>query len=382
MVDLHTKYVGLDLRSPIIAASSGITETVERMKRAEDRGIGAVVMKTLFEKEVTRIAPSPRFKVIHHNLGMDKTFSLYSYEQASEWGPERYGDEIVKAKKEISIPVIASINCVTDEGWVNYAKKMEEAGADALELNVSCPHSSITFSGDEVEKRILDIVKKVKSNVSLPVIPKLSPQLTTPLHMVKNLERIGINGIVLFNRLTGLEIDIEKEEPIMHKGYAGHGGPWAIQYALRWISEISHHVKIDISGSGGVGSGEDVVKYILCGATTIQVCTAIVMRGYEIITQFNKELGKFMTQKGYTEIEDFRGKVTKKILGTEEIDRVHRVKAWIDKDRCSGCSLCCKVCIYSAVKPEEGKYRILEICDGCGLCVEVCPKGAIRMVKK
>lgn len=382
MADLHTKYVGLDLRSPIIAASAGITETVERMKKAEDAGAGAVVMKTLFEKEVTRVSPTPRFKVIRHNLGMNKTFSLYSYEQASPWGPERYGDEIVKANKELSIPVIASINCVTDEGWVNYARKIEEAGADALELNVSCPHSSITFSGDDVEKRILATVKLVRENVSLPVIPKLSPQLTTPLHMVKNLEKIGVNGVVLFNRLTGLEIDIEKEGPIMHGGYAGHGGPWAIQYALRWISEISHHVKIDISGSGGVGSGEDVVKYILSGAATVQVCTAIIMRGYEVITQFNKELEEFMTHKGYSRIEDFKGKVTKKILGTEEIDRVHRVKACIDKDRCSGCSLCYKVCIYSAVKPEEGKYRILEICDGCGLCVEVCPKGAIRMVKK
>lgn len=343
MVSLKTKYVGLDLETPIIVGAAGITETVERMRRAEENGAGAVVMKSLFESEISRTSPTPRFKIIRHNMGSYKTFTLFSYEQASVWGPDRYAEEVANAKAKLKIKVIASIDCLTEEGWVSYARKMEEAGADALEVNVSCPHASITFFGKEVEKEILKVVRLVREAVSIPIIPKLSPQLTSPLSLVHALKDIGANGVTIFNRATGVDIDIEAEQPILHRGYAGHGGPWAIMYPLRWISAIAPQVDIDISSSGGVSCPEDVIKYLLAGATTVQVCTAVYMHGYEIIKELVRGLERFMETKGYHHIEDFRGKVCARILSTDQIDRRHLMVAQVNKKKVAPCKAACPI---------------------------------------
>jgi dihydroorotate dehydrogenase subfamily 1 len=329
MPDISTKFVGLTLRSPIIAGSAGITKDADRIARAEENGAGAAVMKSLFEVEVSRTSPTPRFKVLHHNLRRHRAFTLYSYEQASEWGPEEHAEEVRRIKQRVNIPLIVSIACVTEPAWESYSRVMQEAGADALELNVSCPHGSITFYGGEIERKLLDAVSLVRESVRIPIIVKLSPQLTSPIGIVGELERIGVNGVTMFNRMTGIEIDLESEQPIMHKSYAGHGGPWAIQYPLRWISEISPQVKMDISASGGVASAEDVVKYLLAGATTVQTCTAVVMNGYEILGELNAGLVAFMEKKGYERLEDFRGKVCSRILDGKSVDRRQNVKARI-----------------------------------------------------
>ncbi len=342
MADLTTKFVGLILDSPIIVASAGITETVERMKKCQDYGAGAVVMKSYFEEAISRKSPTPRFKIIRHNLLKEKTFTLFSYEQASEWDINRYAEEVKKAKSCLSIKIIPSINCTTDEGWYESAKILESAGADAIELNTSCPHGSITFRGKAVEETIFNSVRIVRSAVSIPIIAKLSPMLTSPIGVVKELEKIGVDGVTIFNRMTALEIDIEAEAPVMHGGYAGHGGPWAIQYPLRWISEIRPKTSLDISGSGGVSNWQDVVKYILAGANTVQVCTAIIMNGYEIISELLDGLKKYMDKKGYRSVDDFRGKVCSKILGTHDIDRRRKAIAHINyNDNVAPCVSAC-----------------------------------------
>jgi dihydroorotate dehydrogenase subfamily 1 len=344
--NLTTIYVGLKLRAPIIAGSAGITETVERMKKAEDNGVGAVVMTSLFEDEISQISPTPRFKLIDYGKeakgNRSKSgFSLYSYEQGSEWGLERYAEEVYRAKKELDIPIIASINCISEKGWISYAKRLEKAGADALEINLSCPHGSIIFRGKEVEKSILDTVRLVRENVSLPIIAKISSQLTSPVQIIKEIESIGANGITIFNRLTGVDIDIEEERPIMHQGYAGYGGPWAIHQSLRWISEILPQLRIDISGSGGVSRSEDIIKYLLAGATTVQTVTAIFLNGYGIIEEFVQGLKEYMNRKGYEKIEDFRGKICSRIKGTYQIKRDHYLKAEINDKLISPCQAAC-----------------------------------------
>jgi len=382
MPSLETTYVGLKLRSPVVVASSGLSEKVVHMKMAEEQGAGAIVMKSLFEKEITRIAPTPRFAVLRHDLRNNKTFTFYSYEQASVWGPERYAEEVAAAREEIGIPVIPSINCCTDEGWARYSRMMEAAGAPAIELNLSCPHSSITFSGGEVVKNMLRTVEIVRAEVSVPIVAKLSGQLTTPVSVVKEVERLGADGVVMFNRFTGLDIDIEAERPIMHGGYAGHGGPWAMLYPLRWVSEISPQTRLPISATSGVATADDVVKYLLAGANNVQVCTAIYLAGFEVIRSLNDGLLAWMERKGYERIDDFRGKVSGgKILGTEQVRREHHMVAQVDADRCVGCGMCRRVCLYFAPEIAEGKAMITQRCDGCGLCVYVCPKSAISMVE-
>ena len=341
MADLRAKYVGLDLVSPLVVASAGITETVDRMRKCQDNGAGAVVMKSYFEEEISRRSPTPRYAVLRHDMGKDRTFTLMSYEQASEWDIGRYAEEVTRAKNELTIKIIPSLNCITDEGWVEGAKILTDAGADAIELNTSCPHGSITFRGQAVEETICATVDKVRRATSLPLVAKISPMLTSPMTLVKMLEDIGVNGVTIFNRMTALEIDVEQEAPIMHRGYAGHGGPWAIQYPLRWISQIRPEVKLDIAASGGVSRGEDLVKYFLVGATVVQCCSAVVMNGYEVLRVLLDGLTAWMDRKGYARVDEFRGKVNSQILGTFEIDRAKKVRAQIQNVCAAPCRSAC-----------------------------------------
>ena len=404
MANLETQYVGLTLKTPIVVASAGITETVERMRRAQDNGAGAVVMKSLFEKELSRTSPAPRFKVLHHDLGRDKTFTLMSYEQASEWGPERYGEEIANAKATLELKVIPSINCYTDEGWVCYAQMMEAAGADALELNVSCPHGSITFTGVDVENTIFHTVEIVRKAVSLPIIPKISPMLTAPLNVVKRVVDLGANGVTIFNRMTAIEIDIYEQRPTMPGGYAGHGGPWAIQYPLRWITAIRPQVDVDIAGSGGVSEWRDVVKHLLAGATVVQTCTAVVMNGYGVISEFVRGLERYMDEWGYETVDAFRGIVCDRILDTEEIPREHLRVAEIAPNWAAPCKAACPMHVPAqsyvrliAERRFADAYRLIREKDPfqsvCGYvcyrpCEDACTRGeidepiAIRALKR
>ncbi len=341
MADLQTTYVGLDFDCPIMVASAGITETVERMRQCQDNGAAAVVMKSWFQKEISRRSPTPRFHMIHHDLGREKTFTFFSYEQASEWDLPRYAQEVADAKAKLDIKIFPSINCTTDEGWAEAAQEMQAAGADAIELNTSCPHGSITFRGGAVEESIFHTVEIVREVVDIPIVAKLSPMLTSPLGVAKRCEELGANAVTIFNRMTALEIDVQEERPVMHGGYAGHGGPWAIQYPLRWISQIAPQLGIDIAGSGGVAEGEDVVKYLLAGATVVQTCTAVCLNGYGALRELREGLERWMDEHGYRRVEDFRGKVTEHILGTEEIDRRKKVRAVRRRDMLAPCKAAC-----------------------------------------
>lgn len=380
-MDLSVNYVGLKLKNPVIIASSGLTENLKNMKKCEENGAGALVVKSLFEEEVCRVSPTPRFEVINRTMGPLRAQTFYSFEQASSFGPKEYFEEINKALGVLSIPVIPSINCITEEGWLKYSKMAEEVGAPALELNVSCPHASISFRGQDVDDTIIHVARIVRENVKIPIIVKMPMQLSSPLAVAKTLESIGVDGVVMFNRLTGLDIDLETEKPILHGGYAGHGGPWAFNYVLRWISAIRPHLKIYIAGSGGVGSGEDIAKYILTGADVVQVCSIVYVMGYEIIQRLIDGLKKFMERKNYNSLDEFRGKVSGRvILGNNEIDRRHLYKALIKSELCTSCGICKRICIYDAPVEKDDKYFITDLCDGCGLCVKLCPSKAIEMV--
>ncbi len=377
--DLHTDYAGIELRNPLIVSPAGISETVRRMKKAEKAGCGAVVVKTLFQDEITRRSPTPRFKVMRSRSGSEDSFVLYSYEQASSFGPNRYAQEIGRAKRELGIPVIASIGCAEDESWLDYSRLVEEAGADGVELNMSCPHGRSLLAGSDLADAMYDATRLVKDAVSIPVIPKMTPQTTSPLQVALGLEKAGADAVVMFNRFTGLDIDLETGAPVMHGGFAGHGGPWSIHYLLRWLVSTCPRLSIPISASGGIWSGLDMAKAILAGATTTQMCTAVVVEGYVKIAQALGELEAFMERKGHSTLADFRGRTPGLVLSTDQIDRRRRVSALVDPSRCTSCGLCERVCIYEAVGREEGEFTIMTSCQGCGLCVELCPADAISL---
>lgn len=375
-MDLRTTWITVP--NPVIVGAAGITETLDRMKRAEDAGAGAVVVKSLFEDPVPRRGdPTPHMRIVQRELGGRRTFALYSFEQCAHRDEYGYAEEIRRAKQALGIPVIASIDCLTPDGWVRYARLCEQAGADAIEVK-SCPHGMGMMSAEETVR----VVHLVRQSVSIPVIAKLGAQLGDPVGTAGAAESAGAAAVVMFNRFSGLDIDVESERPIMHGGIAGFGGPWFIHYSLRWIAEAVRTVRVPVIGSGGVSGGEDVVKYLLAGATAVQVVTAILLEGYEAIGRIVGELARWMEEKGYGRVEEFRGKATAQLKGPDQVDRRRHLVARIEPGTCTGCETCARVCFRGAVTPAGSTFEVLpERCVGCGLCAELCPAAAVCLVR-
>lgn len=380
MTDIRVNYAGLKLKSPIIVASSGLTETVERIKKAEKFGAGGVAVKTKFEEPMMAKSPTPRFSILSHGFAGDRSLSFYSIEQGAEVDIDGYCEELIRMKEQSDIAIIGSVGCVNDETWVAWAKKVEKAGADALELNLSCPHSNLVLGkAAMITDTIEHVTRLVKQHISIPVIPKMTPQINSPLVAAKMMQDAGADGLCAFSRCLGLDIDIETQKPIMHGGYAGHGGPWAINYSLRWVSVMYPVINIPISGCGGATSWQDIVKYLLAGANNVQVCAAVYMKGYEVIETMVSGLHKYMADHGYENIPQFRGSVIPHIKQLHEYNREQVIKARITADKCKACGICEKSCIYFAI--DKGKpYSINEKCAGCAMCQQLCPAGAIKMV--
>lgn len=381
---LKVNYGGLELDSPIILASSGITKAYENVAKAEEFGAGAVVLKTKFQEELMAHSPTPRFIIIKRGAKDYNSTTNMSYEQGYEHSIEDYCNEIRKCKENLKIKVIASIGCSTADYWESWAKMVEEAGADAIEMNLSCPHSDyVMCSLGRINQMVEEFVPVVKKAVKIPVFTKLTPQLENPVITAATMQKCGSDGLCAFSRCLGMDIDIDKQLPVLHGGYGGHGGPWAIHYSLRWISEMYPRVNIPISGCGGVVEWQDVVKYILAGATTVQVSFLIYTYGYSVIEKLNKGLLEYMDKNGYETINEFRGIVTgSKIKGLKDVSREKTLIAVVDEETCIGCGRCSNICIYDGIDYDGKKASINSKCDGCGLCPYFCPTKAIRMVKR
>jgi len=378
MPDLRVNYAGLQLKHPIMAAAAGITATVERMRRAEEAGASAICVKSLFENPIPRQGdPSPHMRIIRHGQG-PRAFTLYSYEQAAHMDEYAYADLIRRAKESLGIPVIANIDCASPEAWSRYATMVEEAGADAVEVK-SCPHGEHLMTGDELAAA----VETVKALVAIPVIAKMPSQLTNPYLAALELQRRGADGLVMFNRLVGLDIDVDAHASVMHGSFAGHGGPYTVPYRLRWIAQAFPELDIPICGTGGVSTGEDVAKYILAGATCVQLATAAIVEGYEAFGRIRDAFAQWMERHEHASVDDVRGIIAHRVLGIGEVSRHQTVRAEIAPDRCTSCDLCRRVCIYDGVAYRgdhgESNYQVNENCVGCGLCRDLCPAGAIAM---
>jgi len=301
MEKLKTKYLGLTLGSPLVVSSSRLTSTIDRLKEAEDNGAGAIVLKSLFEEQI-----SYYIKSVPSSYGFPEADD-YIANYTRSHSVDEYLDLISNAKKNLRIPVIPSINCYTSEGWTGFAKNISEAGADAIEINVFIMPVDRKKSSVETEKIYFDLIEKLKNVIKIPIALKIGFKFSNVLYMIDQFYMRGIEGVVMFNRFYEPDIDINKMEIIPASIFSKENER---RYVLRWIAMASaQNLKIDISASTGVHSGDDAIRYLLAGANTAQVCSVLYNKGIQYLKTMNKQIGEWMDQKGFRNIDEFRGKL-------------------------------------------------------------------------
>ncbi len=299
MANLETTYLGLKLKNPIIVSSSGLTNSADKIKKLEQAGAGAVVMKSLFEEQINHEAG----RMIDESEYPEAEEYIYNY--VKENSVSEYLKTIKEAKAAVKIPVIASINCASAKDWTGFAKEIQEAGADALELNMHIIPVTKSRGPVEFEQLYFDIVEKVKSLISIPVAVKISYHFSNILNFVHQLEARKVEGVVLFNRFYEPDINIDTLKFSTSKIFST---PDDIRHSLRWIGILnSFKNRIEVSATTGIHSAEGVIKMLLAGAETTQICSILYKNDINEIGVILDELTKWMDEKSFEKIGDFRG---------------------------------------------------------------------------
>lgn len=306
---LATNYLGLPMKNPVMPGASPLVDDLDMVRRLEDAGAGALVMHSLFEEQIT----NEQIAEFAHTENPSESFAeALSYFPAMEdyvLGPDRYLEQIASIKKAVGIPVIASLNGVSLGGWTDYARLIEQAGADALELNVYYIATDPTEPGTAVEKRTLDILRTVKANVKIPIAVKLSPFFSSPGHFAKQIDSLGAAGVVLFNRFYQPDIDIEELEATHRLDLSNST---ELRLRLRWAAILHGHLEGDIAVSGGVHTVEDIIKAIMCGASGVQVVSAILKHGPSYLEKLIAGLRRWMEEHEYESVDQMRGSMSLK----------------------------------------------------------------------
>lgn len=303
-MDLTTTYMGYKLRSPLVASASPLSETVEGIQRLEDAGAGAVVLFSLFEEQL-RLEQL----ALHHHL----TFGTESHSEATTYFPEpqefkatstTYLELIRKAKNRVNLPIIASLNGTTPGSWVKYARQIEDAGADALELNLYSIPTDPNVSGAEIEQNDIEVVAAVRSSINIPVAVKLSPFFSNMANMANRFEAVGASALVLFNRFYQPDIDLETLEV---RPNILLSTPQAQRLPMRWIAILYGHIRTDLAATGGVHTGHDAAKMLLAGATVTMMASALLKFGSGYLQSVEQELRDWMAHNEYSSVTQMRG---------------------------------------------------------------------------
>ncbi len=307
----ETKYLGLELRSPIMVGSCGLTADVDKMVQMEQAGAGAVVLKSVFEEQIIHDIK----RNTHMVAPTDNYGDSYEYiaQHVADNSLEQHFSMIREAKRRLTIPVIGSINCFSYENWLTYAMKFEEAGCDALELNMAILPYETTLSADDVERIFSQIITTLRKSISIPISIKVGCYFTDMAKQMQQLSWMGIQGVTMFNKNVQVDIDIEAEA-LRNASYLS--APGDIYNTLRWVALLSKKMRCDISASTGVFSSDDVVKMLLAGATTVQVVSCLYKNGIDTLRSLDSGLKDWMQRKGYNSVSDFRGKLA--VMPTEK----------------------------------------------------------------
>lgn len=306
MADISTTYLGLKLKSPIIAGSSPLTDNIKSIQKLAEAGVGAVVLKSLFEEQIMMDVDALQVNNMHGSYDHIENMASFFEKQKSV---NQYLNLIKEAKLKTDIPIIASINCLSPGEWIDFAKKIEDAGADALELNIFLMPASIEFTGIDYEKSYFDLVDQVTKKINIPISIKIGSYFSGMANFLHRLSQTGIQGMVLFNRFYDADIDVEQES-LSSRSFDSHQADNS--NVLRWIGILSPHVSCDLAASTGVVDGDTVIKDMLAGAQVTQVVSTLLTKGVGEVGKMNLRLNQWMDDKGYSNTAEFIGKLNQK----------------------------------------------------------------------
>jgi dihydroorotate dehydrogenase (fumarate) len=307
MINISTSFAGLKLKNPLIIGSSGLTEETKNIKVLEESGAAAVVLKSLFEEEIIREMQSTYGSMSSEGFIYPEMMDFYEYLDIKEESTIKYLDLISKTKKEVSIPVIASINCITSSQWTHFPKQIENSGADALELNIFILPSDLNRTAQDNERIYFEIIQEVLNIVSIPVIVKLSFYFSNLASFLQDISKSGIRGLVLFNRFYNPDFDLNTME--ITSG-AVLSNPADLYLSLRWIAIMAERVDCDLAASTGVHDGSALIKQLLAGARAVEIASAVYKHGNTRIGMMLNEVKDWMKTKKFETIDDFRGKLS------------------------------------------------------------------------
>lgn len=324
-MDLRTQYMGLNLKTPVIVSASPLSSKIDSIRHLEDVGASAVVMFSLFEEQIQHENAAFEHLLNSHTESFAESLDYFpSIAEEHQATPESYLKLIQHAKAAVDIPIIGSLNGVTNSGWIDYAKQIEQAGADALELNIFYIPTDFMLSGAEIEQRYLNILTTVKSVVSIPVALKLSPFFSATGNMMKRLDEAGADGLVLFNRFYQPDFDIQtlSVTPTMQLSTNSE-----IRLPLLWIAMLSGQVNASLAATRGVHSHIEVIKYLLAGADVVMTTSALLKNGVEILKTFTYGLEQWMERRGYNSVTEMRGVMSyQNVAHPEAFERVNYIR--------------------------------------------------------
>lgn len=326
MANISTRFFGLDLKSPVIAGSSSMTGHAEQVVKLAEAGAGAIVLKSIFEEEI--FAELQEELALRSPLNSDPEYLDYFDYVIKEDTLRKYLHLITEVKAKTAVPIVASINCVSSSEWTLFARKIEEAGADALELNMFVTPSDVNKTSDQGESFYFETIQKVLQAVKIPVTVKISHYFSNLSGIVKKLTETGIAGVTVFNRFYSPDIDIENESVVVSDVLSSSHD---YLLALKWTGILSGQVETDLAATTGIHSAETAIKFLLSGASAVQVASVIYHEGPSAITKMNQGISAWMDKKGYKTINEFRGSLSQAATSAQAWERTQFMKYFGEK---------------------------------------------------
>lgn len=330
MVDLSTTYLGLQLKNPIVASASPLSKKVDSVRRLEDAGASAVVMYSLFEEQIIHESNALDFFLSSGTESFAEALTYFPEMEKYNVGPEEYLELLSKLKKAVDVPIIGSLNGISTGGWVNYAHRIEQAGADALELNVYNIPTDPEMTSAELEQSYIDLVVDIRKKIHIPLAVKLSPYFTSPVNLALRLVKAGVNGLVLFNRFYQPDLDIETLEVTPSLSLSTSDD---LLLPLRWTAIFYGRVQADLALTSGVHTCQDVLKAVMAGANVAMLASELIAHGVVRVSQLLDEMGKWMQEYEYASVKQMCGSMSQKAVAEPAaFERANYMKALTSYD--------------------------------------------------